>query len=57
MPVEEILVLDVAAAHIGDAPVQDRKFPVVPVRSQSGEMAVHPEGGPVEGIYMGSEIP
>ena len=57
MPVEEVFVLDVAAAHEGGLPVQERELPVVPVRRQAGEMVVQEEGRLVEDAHLRAQGP
>ena len=57
MPVEEVFVLDVPAADVGCASVQNQQFPVVPVRGEAGDPTVQEEGGPVERVHLGAVIP
>ena len=51
VPVEEVLVLDVAAAHQGGLSVQERELPMVPVGGQAGKVVVQEERRLMEGIH------
>ena len=51
-PVKEILVLDVAAAHVADLAVYEQDLPVVPMGCQVGPHIVQQHNGPMEKIQL-----